>query len=334
MDFIRAGFRTVRQNPAILFAEIAWRWTFGLAAWLLVIFTLRTIMEGIDVSGAEIALARSNNAYLIADAVIRLLVQVMPRFLAAMVLVIPALAILWTLAATIGRAATLDTLLAAPMVVPPAQDTLAAGAGPARTTSVLRLFLLTSVRAMFTLATGLAFLGTVFLISAQAPPHPQPQIAPLYLLAWMFLALLVGVLWGVVNWFLALAAIFVARDGVGVGKALSTSVGLYRDHRGEYASIASWFGFFRGAALVAAVFAGIVAAAASLRAGLIASAFIALLYFAVADWLYIARLAAYVRLAQSPSAGVTAVLSPDALAPEPVIAEIPPPAETETESRF
>ncbi len=298
MNFIRAGFRTIRTNPALIFAEIAWRWAFGAAAWLLMIFTVRTILEGVDVSGVEIALARSNDAYLIADALVRVIVQVLPRFLGVMFIAIPLLAVIWVVAATIGRAVTIRNLVTdgragSQPAVPPASGR--------RTIS---LGILNAVRAVFSLTTVLAFFGTVVLVSASIGPSSTPEAAPGYVLAWLFLALLVGCFWGLVNWFLALAPIFIVRDGSSVWNGIRASVGLYRDHHRDYVSIATWFGFFRAAALLLAVIAGLASLGAGWRAGLIASAVIALFYFAVADALYIARLAAYVELA-TPAPALT-----------------------------
>ena len=322
MKFVRTGFRIVRQNPALILAEIAWRWAFGAAAWLLVIFTIRTIMQGIDVSAAEIAVARSNNAYLIADAIARVLIQVLPRFLAAMVIGVPLLAVAWVIAATLGRAVTLDALLS---------KTQVDGIAPQRKTYIFRLGLLNCVRAVFSLATLLAFFGTVFLVSAQMNPSATPAAAPLYVLAWLSLAFLVGCFWGLVNWFLALAAILIARDGLGVRKALAGSVALYRDRPSDYRAIASWFSFFRGAALIVAVIAGLVSVSAGLRLGLLLSVLIALAYFAIADWLYIARLAAFVKLAEPE---VSPNPLPDFSGPELLPPVTPPETETETETRF
>jgi hypothetical protein len=311
MNFIRSAFRTVRQNPALIFAEIAWRWTFGFVAWLLVIFTVRIILEGIGVSAAEIALVRSDNAYLIADAIARTLVQVLPRFVVAMLLAIPLIAAIWTVAATVGRAATLEALLElrrapaqfSPDVISTEAERSDGGAKPQRRTYVFRLFLLNCVRAVFTLATMLAFFGTVFLVSAQFTSRTAPGVAPVFIVVWLFLAFVVASLWGLVNWFLALAPIFIVRDRLGIAKAISASLGLYRDATREYLSIATWFGFFRGTALLVAIVAGLLSATVGLRAGLIGGIVIALIYFAIADWLYVVRLAAYIRLAEpSPEA--------------------------------
>lgn len=300
MNLVRSGFRTVRENPALIFAEIAWRWAFGSAAWILVILTVRTILEGIDVSAAEVAVTRSNDAYLIADAIVRILVQVLPRLAHAMLVVVPALSVFWVATATIGRAATLRSLCSAGFQPAAGSPTRAAFARDgvqvplASSRRVAPLVALHALRTIFTLATLLAYFGTVLLVSAQF----TPDLAPALLLAWLCLAFFVGCLWGIVNWFLALAPIFIVREGFGVGKAISASLGLYRDARREYMAIASWFGLFRGAALLFAIAAGsAVVVAGSVRLALAWSIVVALAYFAFADYLYIARLAAFVALA-------------------------------------
>jgi len=296
MHFIRSGFRIVRENPALLFAEIAWRWAFGAAAWTLVIFTVRTIMAGIDVTQAEVTLARNSDAYLIADAIARVLIQVIPRFVAALAVVIPMLAVVWIVSATVGRVVTLRELLA----------TCSAGfqpAGPpASSRLAIRVALLNLLRALFSVATLLAFSGTVFLVSAQLTPDISPNVSSALVFGWMCLATVVAVFWGVVNWFLALASIFIVRDGHGVWRSIADSLQFYRHNPLEYSGIATIFGLIRAAALVVALVAGtMMLAAGSVRAVLVASIIVALLYFAIADFLYIARLAAYVELATVPA---------------------------------
>ncbi len=326
MNFIRFGFRTVRENSALIFAEIAWRWAFGAAAWILIILTLRIILEGIDVSAAEVALARSNDAYLIADAVVRILLQVLPRLAHAILIVLPAVSVFWIATATIGRAATLHSLLGVPetpqrVFLSGAEDR-ASGRFPrehprlSRTTSTLSLIGVNVIRTVFTLATLLAFFGTVLLVSARF----TPGLAPVLLLAWLCLAFLVGCLWGIVNWFLTLAPIFIVRDGLGLWKAVSASLGLYRDASREYLAIASWFGLFRGAALLFAVAAGsVVVASGSVRLALAGSMVVALAYLAFADYLYVARLAAFVVLAaaKNPESDVGVQPITPLPAPEP-----------------
>ncbi len=330
MNFVRSGFRIVRQNPALVLAEVAWRWAFGLAAWVAVFITFRTILEGIDVSPAEVALTRSNDAYLIADAIMRVLVQVLPRLAEALIFLIPLLALVWIIAATIGRAVTLSALLDTRHtdVILSVAERSASDATPKRRTYVLSLFLLNLLRAVFTIATMLAFFGTIFLVSSQANPNMSPTAGPMLVLGWMCLALVIGLFWGIVNWFLALAPIFVVRDGFGVWPSISGSLRFYRGHPRDYSAIASMFGVIRGAALVIAVIAGTMTlAAGSVRGAVIASIIVAFMYFAVADYLYIARLAAYVELAVVPQ---PAIIAGPAVGPVAPVSPAPPDLGLET----
>lgn len=298
MTFIRTGFRAVRDTPALALAEIAWRWTFGVAVWIAVVLMVRTIMAGVDVSPVEAAFARTSDAFLIADAIARILVQVLPRFIHALAVAVPLLALVWIAAATLGRAATLRAMdrSARSAVFQPAVP-------PTPSRIFLALTLVNAIRAFFTIAAFAAFFGTVFFVSADASPDPRSVAAPLLVLAWMLLALFVGLLWGVVNWFLALAPIFCVRDNAGAWRAISDSIGFYRRRSREYLAIASAYGLFRGAALAVAILAGlVVVAVGSVRTNVVLSIVIALVYFAIADFLYIARMASYVALAEAPPA--------------------------------
>jgi hypothetical protein len=110
MHPVSSGFRAVLRQPAVIAGEIAWRWAFGAASWALLLLTLRDIFAGVDVSEAEYLVARRSDAFLIADAWARVLVQVLPQLAHAALILIPALTLFWVIAATMGRAATLRAL--------------------------------------------------------------------------------------------------------------------------------------------------------------------------------------------------------------------------------
>ncbi|MGH9524981.1 MAG: hypothetical protein ACRD3E_20840 [Terriglobales bacterium] len=307
MTFIRSGLRVVRETPALAFAEIAWRWTFGVAVWIALVLIVRTIMAGVDVTPVETTFDRTSDAFLIADAVARVIVQVLPHFVHALVIAVPLLALVWIAAATLGRAATLRAL-ARSAGFQPAAGSPARGARdgvlvpPDSSRLLFTLTSLNALRALFTIAASLAFFGTVFFVSSNTAADVQSGVAPLLVLAWLLLALFVGLLWGVVNWFLALAPIFCVRDGTGVWRAIAGSVDFYRHRSREYMAIASAYGLFRLAAMVVAIMAGfVVVAAGTVRIAVVLSMVIALVYFAIADFFYIARMASYVALGTGPS---------------------------------
>ncbi|MBZ5630035.1 MAG: hypothetical protein LAO06_14345 [Acidobacteriia bacterium] len=280
---VRAGFRAVLRQPALALGEIAWRWAFGAAAWILAILAVRRILAQVDITQVEMLIARHSDLFLIADACARILIQVLQQLARECLVLVPAIAMLWIAAATLGRAVTLHAL---------------APEGHAARWSALTT--LHCLRALFTLATLIAWFGSLFL-AGLAMPARNPATAAIM---GVLLAALVGFFWSVVNWFLALAPIWIVRDGQTAWKSISDSLGLYRRSPGPYAGIAVWFGLFRGLAFVGMFVAALLGAQASPAAAIALWVVIALIYFAVADSLYIARLAAFVALDESgqPSA--------------------------------
>ena len=296
---IRAGFRAVVRRPALMLGEIAWRWAFGAAAWTLVIFAFRRIFAHVDITQAELLLARHSDVFLLADAGAHIVVQVLPQLGRECLVLAPAIAVLWVAAATLGRAVTLQSLAST--------DDLHFGA----------LLALNLFRAIFTLATLIAYLGALFLTGLMMPP--QNPIATV--LVGILVASLIGFFWSVVNWFLALAPIWIVRNGHPVFRSIADSVDLYRRGPGAYIGITSWFGLLRAAALVAAFVAALLASQAAPATAIALCVAIALIYFAVADFLYIARLAEFVALEES--------FQPSAVSSQPVSLDSQPLTSTE-----
>jgi hypothetical protein len=326
----RAGIRAVLRQPALILGEIAWRWAFGLAAWLLVIFAVRRILAHVDITQAELLVARHSDVFLIADACARIIVQVLPQLARECLVLAPAIAVLWVAAATVGRAVTLQTLLssdAQPSTAAiltgdaPADDAAAASESkhPYRSRNVNaarthfgRLTLLNAFRALFTLATLVAFFGALVLAGAATQNVTAGAVIG------VALGSVVALFWSLVNWFLALAPIWIVRDGHTALQSIADSLDLFRRSPAPYASIATWFGLLRAGVLVAALVLALIAAQASPAAAIALGVVIALVYFAVADFLYIARLAAFVTLEErSPLSALTPQPLSDAPQPLP-----------------
>jgi hypothetical protein len=319
---IRAGIRAVVRRPALVLGEVAWRWAFGAAAWTLVIIAVRRILAHVDITQAELLLARHSDVFLIADAGAHIVVQVLPQLARECLVLAPAIAVLWIAAATLGRAITLDALMATPVILSEAwrevgdAEPKAPGAfasAPAARPHFGRITLLHLLRAVFTLATLIAYFGALFLTGLAMPA--QNPIARA--LVGILVAALIGFFWSVVNWFLALAPIWIVRVGHPALRSIADSVDLLRRGPGPYLGVASRFGFLRAAALAAAFVAALLASRATPATSIALCVGIALIYFAVADFLYIARLAALVALDESSQ--LSAVSSqPIDTAPEPI----------------
>lgn len=121
------------------------------------------------------------------------------------------------------------------------------------------------------------------------------------------------------NWLLSLAAVFVVRDADDVIGAISSSVALCRRRPAALFAVSTWTGVahliaFVGASTVVSVplaLAGIL----PWRLILLGVVLVTLAYLAVADWLYTARLAGFVCIAEIPDA----LLAPPPPLPSPTI---------------
>ena len=272
-----------------MLAEIGWRWTFGLGALILVGAGYLRVAAAITLSDADVAALQSRNSLLISSALLRLWQDAGPGLLRASLIVIPAVLVLWIAAATFGRVRVLELLL------PGCAGSRSAFAG------VLAANLLRAVGAAAALAVCLLTLVMASFISTRfSPHHDEPNLAAYFLMASVALPIELA-LWAAANWFFSLTPIFSVREEQGLLAAAKLAIKSVRQHRAEFFSASSYYGFWRLAALLAtlALTAGmgwvttLIAGPRTVLAVVIALSFA---YFAVADWLYVARLAGYASL--------------------------------------
>src|SRR5450432_1643211 len=105
------GFQTMFRLPVLGLAEIAWRWSFGVAAGAGLAFTIREYLGTLPVTAGELLLLRARQPALIAQALARIFQGSAPRAAAGLVVLTLALTLAWIVLASLGRAATLKTLL-------------------------------------------------------------------------------------------------------------------------------------------------------------------------------------------------------------------------------
>lgn len=297
---IRSGFRAVWRQPALALAEIAWRWAWGAASLALAWFAALSFLESLHVSGRDELQLRSNVPQLVADALLHIFQGSGPTLLRLFFVIAPAVTVLWMMAASAGRAATLRALLPA-----------AATDGH----TLRRTFTLHFLRVLVGV---IAFAGTVisFLLgSFAAAGSDQPEPA-LFILIFFPLALVFTILRSRINWFLFLANIYVMRAGSRVGAAMTAASSAFRARSGEFIGVGTVFGAIRAVLIGSTTFFSLVllGALGSAPGWLIigALAAIALGYFAISDWLYAAKLAAYVSIIEDAS-------QPSAVSPHPVM---------------
>jgi hypothetical protein len=308
------GFQTMFRLPALGLAEIAWRWSFGLAVVTALAFALREYLATLPVTAGEMLLLRTRQPALIAQALARIFQGSAPRATAALLVLTLALTVGWIVLASLGRAVTLKTMFeyfrssGRARSLDYAQGRLA-HEPETPPISIARglnsLLVLNSLRAAVMLAAAVGMVGAVLVAGAASSPH-DPSPGKVLLIFWL-LMMLIGLAWSTLNWYLSLAALFVVRDRASAFAALLKTADLCRMRPGPLAAAATWFGIAHGIVLVIATSAAALPLGfAELLPGSVVFGgvlLVALLYFAVVDFLFVGRLAAYVFLLEQPEPG-------------------------------
>ncbi len=331
------GFRAAWRQPSLSFAEIAWRWTVGATTCALLLFGFFEYLRTLPVSSGDLLFLRTRQPVLIGQAISHILRGSLGRAALAGLLAALALCFAWIVAASVGRDLTLRVLLEyfasrnyaagdASEDGAPSQDQ-GTGTKPLRA-----LFGLNCFRVTVVLAAILAFQGAAILARfASSPEHPQPGLV--FLLFLLLAGLICIAAWSL-NWFLSLAAIFAVRDHEDTLGSLGSAVSLCRDRFGAVVAVSSWTAVahlvaFSGMMTVVSFPLGL-APLINVRLLIASITLVVLIYLAVADWLYVARLAGYVCIAEMPEALVASApmltLPPEGERidrDEPILSDVP-----------
>jgi hypothetical protein len=291
------GFRAAFRRPSFTLAEIMWRWTAGATAAALLVFGLFEYLSTLPVTNGELLFLRTRHPYLVGEAIAHILRGSLNRVVISGLFATTMLGLLWIVAASVGRIATVRGLL--DYFRRDVTGSVATDNASACLPALLRLNFL---RAAVSVAAVFGLAGASILAGFASPDtNPQPGLAFFLFLP---LAALVGWVWWALNWMLSLAGMFAVRDGEDAVGAISAAVTFCRERTGAVFAVSTWTGL---AHLVAFVGAGVAVSMPLGFAGVVpwrllvlGMAFMTVAYFAVADWLYMARLAGYVCIAETP----------------------------------
>jgi hypothetical protein len=320
------GFRAAFRRPSLTLAEIVWRWSVGATGTVLFFYGLFEFLQTLPVSNRELLFLRSRQPYLVGQAMAHILRGSLSRAVISGILAALLLAWLWMIAGALGRIATVRYLLEyfrtrfdAVVGVSSAGEKSVYNGRPNSFGTLLRLHFL---RACVVLAAILGGVGAAILGGLASPgSNPQPGVAFMFFLP--LATFVVFTAWAL-NWFLSLAAMLAVRDGEDAIGGLAAAVALCRERTGAVFAVSSWTGLARlvlfAAATTVASFPLGLARVLPGRVVLLAIVLVTLAYFAVADWLYIARLGGYVCIAEMPEA--MAISHPPTIPTAPVQASI------------
>ena len=286
-----------------------WRWVVGATAAALFFFGLFEYLNTLPVTRGEMLFLRSHQPYLVLQAIAHIFRGSVSRALLSAVVATLLLSLLWIVVGALGRIVTVRAMLAyvretTRNLVSPSnageEETKAASRLVARPfRALLRLNFL---RMSIALAAVIGFFGAAILAGfVSTDAHPRPGLV---LLLFMPLAVLVCVTWFSLNWMLSLAGMFAVRSEDDAVGAIAAAVAFCRERMGAVLAVSTWTGLAHLAAFICATtvvsmplgLAGLLPG----RLVVFGVLLVTLGYFAVADWLYTARLAGYICIAELP----------------------------------
>ena len=324
------GFRAAFRRPSLTLGEIAWRWVTGATATAVLFFGIVEFLNMLPVTNGELLFLRTRQPYFVAQAIAHIFRGSLGRAVMAFLVAALMLGLLWIVAASLGRIATVRFLLDYFRRENAAEG---AAAGQTQSHSFPALVRLNFLRAGVALAALFGFVGAAILAGFASPDSdPRPGLAFLLFLP---LAVLVCLAASALNWLLSLAGMFAVRDGADTMTAISLAANFCRERAGPVFAVSTWTGLAHVAAFVAATtavsmplgFSGVLPWRLIVLAMLVAT----VAYFAVADWLYMARLAGYVCIAETPEALLKPLPPPMPMPfPTPAILEAAPASPVET----
>jgi len=291
IDASREGLRIVKSEPLLFPLELLWRWSFALGALGIIFLAMRPLVAAVQLTQMDKEMLASHNPDMIAGVLGDIVADLLPVIGTVLAWALPALALLWAAAVTVGRAVTARIILR--KIVDESAHPLAAWTGA-------------RWRAMTGISMGRVFMGMILFIGyvgaifiarwAQGlvPPRMSPLVSPLVFLS--VFSISVGV-WTVVNWFLSLAPLFVVRDGSDTLTAVAQAIHLTQTRGPELRNVAIWNGLIRSVCAALFMIAGAVciplarSAPEWVSGGLGTAIFVG--YCVVSDYLLLVRFASY-----------------------------------------
>jgi hypothetical protein len=302
------GFRAAFRRPLLTFAEINWRWVVGATATLLLFFGFIEYLDTLPVTNADVLFLRTRQPFLIGQAIAHILRGSIARGALSLMLAALLLTLIWIVAASLGRLAVVEAMIEYfrarfPTTQPEVhQDTASDDSQRNRIPSLLELNFLRAAGVLAAII-GLAGSAMVAGLASSSPTDPNPGLVFVFFVPMAAVVFFVSY---ALNWLLSLATVFVVRDSADPMDAISSAVALCRDRAGAVFAVSTWTFVAHLIAFVGAtsVVAFPLAFAQILPWRLVALGvlLLTLVYLAVADWLYTARLAGYVCITEMPEA--------------------------------
>ena len=278
---IAQGIKAVWRDPALFLTEILWRWSFIVVACLLIVSAGVMLLGPLHIGNAWDSASRSRDPQRMGQLALTILLILGIKAVFAAIAVPLAIALLWSIFSALGRFVTVKRLRR--------------GLTSLRFRSLLALQLLRGFTGWFFLVLLVAATFGEVLIATRGP---RPDLLLFYLMM-MPSVVLIAAFWLILNWYLSLAAVF-GREEQTFRGAIRQAHQTVRLQRSDFAGTGFVFLLMRIALLLVAVaICGLNSgmAGASPQNYFVLLMVVLLAYLAVAYFLYLSRMAAYLALA-------------------------------------
>jgi hypothetical protein len=299
---ITQGLRAVTRDPLIFMLEILWRWSFALLAWLMLFAVGAMLLGPLPIVKRWPEVWNSHDIQLISAFLLGIVLRLGSKLIVAAFAASIAIALVWAILSGLGRSVIVKRLRS--------------GVTSLRFRSIMALQFLRGFLTWFCIMFLIAAVVSEISIATHGS---KPDLVLFYLMAMPSILLICG-FWVVTNWYLTLAAIF-GREGQSFGGAFKQARQTVARQRSDFAGTGFVFLLMRAVILLLAL---AICGLASRSAGTSPQGYftlvmvVALVYFAVSDFLHMARMAAYLALAAAhvEPGGPKLVVSSDGLAVE------------------
>jgi len=278
---ITQGIKSVARDPALFLVEILWRWSFVIVACFLIVSAGAILLGPLHIGNAWDSASRSRDPQRMGQLALMILLILGVKAIIAAIAIPLAIALLWSIFSALGRLVTVRRLRT--------------GLSSLRFRSILALQLLRGFISWFSL---ILLAAAIFGETLIATRGPKPDLLLFYLMM-MPSVVLIAAFWLVCNWYLSLAGIFGREEHTFRG-AMRQARQTVRLQRSDFAGTGFVFLLIRIALLLVGVaICGLTSgmAGTSPQNYFVLLMVVLLAYLALAYFLYMSRMAAYLALA-------------------------------------
>lgn len=271
--------------------ELLWRWSFGLGLLAVLFFAYAHLRPALLLSDADQSALNGQDPFALAAAATSVINRAMPLLLKTSAQVFSLTAVLWVVAAVLGRG--IITRIIVRRFAADNGLTIASDAPRWTSFAILKFS-----RVLMLLILVIGYLGGTLIASLVPGATENLLVFALIVFASLTAS---SVLWSYVNWVLSLSPIFVARDALSPLDSVAAAISFVRRNYSRLTAIALWNSTLRGVAATIISIAG--AFTVAMHAALPPWAITALLaletltYLVISDMFLLARLAAYASVA-------------------------------------